>query len=398
MTLPTSHASAEHAVDGFRQTFGREPDGVWSAPGRVNLIGEHTDYNDGFVLPVAIEQRTWVAVGRRADRVARVASAAADDVVERPVDAISPTSVSGWSAYPLGTAWAVEEVAAEDSVDVCGFDAYFASDVPLGAGLSSSAALECSLARALSDLWRLDLDGEELLRATHLAENVIVGAPTGILDQSASLFSREGHALFIDCRSTSMEPIPFDPAGAGLSLLVIDTRVTHAHADGGYAARRASCEQAASALGVAALRDATPAALEAARDRLDEVVHRRARHIVAENQRVLDTVALLRTEGPRAIGRLLLESHASMRDDFEISVPELDTAVEVAVGSGALGARMTGGGFGGSAIALVEDGLVADVVAAVTDAFAARGYAPPVTFTVRPSQGARRDEGVPAAR
>jgi galactokinase len=386
----TTSALEQEALAGFREHFGGDAEGVWSAPGRVNLIGEHTDYNDGFVLPIAIDQRTWVAVGRRTDRVVRVASASAEGVVEQDLDAIAPGAVEGWSAYPLGTAWGVLGVAG-DAEGITGFDAYFASDVPLGAGLSSSAAIECALAAALADVWQLDLAGDQLLHATHQAENVIVGAPTGILDQSASLFSEAGHALFIDCRDGSREAIPFATAEAGLSLVVIDTRVSHAHADGGYRDRRASCEQAAEVLGVPALRDATRDSLEAARDRLDEVTYRRARHIVTENERVEQTVELLRTQGPRAIGELLVASHASMRDDFEISVPELDTAVEAALAAGALGARMTGGGFGGSAIALVDTAGVDALGDAVQAAFAEAGFTEPAIFVVAPSPGARRE-------
>lgn len=393
MSDTTTPAAAHRAAEGFRHAYGHDPDGVWSAPGRVNLIGEHTDYNDGFVLPIAIDHRTWVAAGGRADRIARVRSEAADTTVEHPIDDIAPTTVGGWSAYPLGTVWGISTVTLDDDrARIGGFDAYFASDVPLGAGLSSSAALECSLAKALADSWHLDLAGDELLRATHAAENQIVGAPTGILDQSASLFSRTGQALFIDCRSTSMEHIPFDLARWGLTLLVIDTKVAHAHAEGGYAARRASCESAADALGVAALRDADLTMLDAARHRLDDVTYRRARHVITENERVIATVALLRSHGPRAIGPLLVASHRSMRDDFEISVAELDTAVDAAMRAGALGARMTGGGFGGSAIALVEDARVAEVTAAVHDAFASRDFAAPTVFPVTPSEGARRDD------
>jgi len=392
----------EEAVAGFRERFGREPDGLWSAPGRVNLIGEHTDYNDGFVLPVAIDQRTWVAVGLREDRVARVASAGAPDVVELPLDEITPDAVDGWSAYPLGTAWGVlQETDASTRDRVAGFDAYFTSDVPLGAGLSSSAAIECALVVALADLWDVSLDDEQLLRAAVQAENVIVDAPTGILDQSASLFSAAGHALFIDCRDGSHESIPFATTEAGLSLVVIDTRVKHAHADGGYAARRASCEQAAQTLGVAALRDATLAALDEAHDRLDAVdpvIYRRARHIVTEDERVEQTVALLRAGGLdgaesdlQKIGDLLVASHLSLRDDFEISVPELDTAVAAAVEAGAVGARMTGGGFGGSAIALVATERVDAVGHAVRAAFVGAGFGVPEIFVVSPADGARRE-------
>jgi galactokinase len=383
--------SAQHAVDGFRSAYGRSPDGVWSAPGRVNLIGEHTDYNEGFVLPFAIEQRTWVAVGRRADRIIRVSSAATATTGEHSVDGITSASVAGWSAYPFGTVWAVQQVAVEDPRAMSGFDAYFSSDVPVGAGLSSSAAMECSLARALSDVWELGLDGDELLRATHLAENRIVGAPTGILDQSASLFCQEGRALFIDCRDLQMEPVPFDLAHAGLELLVVDTLVSHAHAEGGYAARRASCEQAAAVLGVPALRDASVRDLTAAQERMDGLTYRRARHIITENQRVQEAVALLRSAGPRMIGDLLVESHRSMRDDFEISAPELDAAVEAAMGAGAIGARMTGGGFGGSAIVLLDSHLADAASAAIREAFAERRFAEPAIFPARPSQGARRD-------
>ncbi|WGL52347.1 galactokinase [Nocardioides sp. BP30] len=398
MESPTSAATnlGEEAAAGFRERFGHEPDGVWSAPGRVNLIGEHTDYNEGFVLPIAIDQRTWVAVGRRHDRLVRVASTSSstsgDTVVEHGLDDIAHGSVDGWSAYPLGTAWGLLQAAGDTELgSVGGFDAYFTSDVPLGAGLSSSAAIECALATALVDLWRLPLDSDRVLRATVQAENIIVGAPTGILDQSASLFSRAGHALFIDCRDSSRESIPFPLTEAGLRLVVIDTRVKHAHADGGYGDRRAACEEAARVLGVAALRDVSPEALEEGRERLDEVIYRRARHIVTEDARVQQTVALLRSQGPRSIGELLLASHASMRDDFEISVPELDTAVETSMAAGAIGARMTGGGFGGSAIALVDAERVEELTEAIGVAFAKAGFEEPVTFVVTPAGGARRE-------
>ena len=402
----------KQAMARFRERFGREPQGLWSAPGRVNLIGEHTDYNDGFVLPIAIDQRTWVAVGLREDRMVRVASTGADDVVEHGLADITSDAVEGWSAYPLGTAWGVlQEADASARERVRGFDAYFTSDVPLGAGLSSSAAIECAIATALVDLWDLSLSQDQLLHAAVQAENVIVGAPTGILDQSASLFAEAGHALFIDCRDGSRESIPFATAEAGLSLLVIDTRVKHAHADGGYAARRASCEQGAQALGVDALRDASLAALDEAHDRLDAidpVIFRRARHIVTEDERVLEMAELLRADGlqaptsagsstsPRSsslsrCGDLLVASHLSLRDDFEISVPELDTAVAAALEAGAVGARMTGGGFGGSAIALVATDRVDTVGHAVRAAFAGAGFGVPAIFEVAPSAGARRE-------
>ncbi|MCL2613588.1 MAG: galactokinase [Nocardioidaceae bacterium] len=379
---------AEQAVSGFRRCFDADPVGVWSAPGRVNLIGEHTDYNGGFVLPMAIGRRTAVALRRRTDRQARVGSAAVGVVAARVLDDMPPGAVTGWSAYPLGTAWALQQAVGRD---LGGFDAYFTSDVPVGAGLSSSAALECSLALGLADLWDLGVDRETLMQAAHRAENEVVGAPTGTLDQSASLFCEAGHALFLDCREDSREQVPLDLAAAGLCVLVIDTRVTHAHSEGGYAERRAACERAAGAFGVESLREITPQRLSSATVRLDDVAARRARHVVTENARVLRAVALLRRAGPRAIGDLLTASHVSLRDDFEVSVPELDTAVDAAVAADALGARMTGGGFGGSAIALVDAGRVDHVIAEVEAAFADRRFARPSTFVVEPGAGARRE-------
>jgi len=380
----------DRALDGFRATFGRSAEGVWSAPGRVNLIGEHTDYNAGFVLPFAIDRRTWVALAPRPDRVVRVASDAADGIGASTLDGIAPDTVTGWSAYPLGVVWGLHRIGVP-LAEVPGFDAYVVSDVPLGAGLSSSAALECSLAVALDELWGLGLARTDLVRATQLAENEAVGAPTGILDQSAALLAEPDAALFLDCRSGESRTVGLGLADAGLIVLVIDTRVAHAHADGGYASRRAACERAASALGVPALRDVTTADLDRARTVLDEETYRRARHVATEDQRVLDTVAVLESDGAARIGELLLASHASLRDDFEVSVPELDLAVSAAVGAGALGARMTGGGFGGSALALVPADAVDRIAAHVTRAFAEHGFRTPRIFPVAPSAGARRD-------
>jgi galactokinase len=378
---------------GFVERFGREPVGVWSAPGRVNLIGEHTDYNDGFVLPFAIDRRTCVAIAPRTDNdvgVARVVSALSEEVVERPLTGVTRESVTGWSAYPLGTVWGLGEVGV-DLTGVPGFDAYFTTDVPLGAGLSSSAALGCSLALALAELWEVPLGRDALVTAAQRGENDIVGAPTGVLDQSASLLCRADAALFLDCRDRSHEVVPLPLADAGLTCLVIDTQVKHAHAGGGYADRRRACEQGARELGVAALRDLSVGDLPRAERMLGEETFRRVRHVVSENQRVLDTVAVLRQDGPAAIGELLLASHASMRDDFEISTPELDLAVEAAVAAGALGARMTGGGFGGAAIALLARDRVADIGVRVRAAFADGGLAEPSLFEVTPSPGARRE-------
>ncbi len=380
------------ARDRFAELYGRRPQGVWSAPGRVNLIGEHTDYNDGFVFPFAIDRRTVAALALREDRTVRVASSSSDRAAETTLSGLGPGAGRGWQSYPLGVAWALGRLGRVDLDAVPGFDLYLDSSVPIGAGLSSSAAIECATAIALNDVWRLGLDRATLVRAGHIAENEVVGAPTGILDQSASLLGRADSGIFIDCRSLATDVIPLGFDEAGLEVLVIDTKVRHEHAEGGYAARRASCEAGARALGVESLRDVSIADLPRARDVLDGETFRRVRHIVTENQRVLDTVRTLREHGPRAIGDLLDASHRSLRDDFEVSVPQLDLAVEISQNYGAIGARMTGGGFGGSAIALVPRELVSHVEAAVDAAFAEHGYAQPDLFAVVPSEGAFRDE------
>ena len=377
------------ASDGFRAAFGYEPVGDWVAPGRVNLIGEHTDYNEGYVLPFAINRSTTVALGVRTDRVIRVASAFTHDTVELAIDDLDPQRLAGWSAYPLGVAWALGQHGA-DLASLPGVDLYIESTVPVGAGLSSSAAIESAVAVALNETWMLGLDRRTLARVGQLAENKAVGAPTGIMDQSASLLGLEDHAVFLDCRTLESQVVELGFHAAGLEVLIIDTKVSHSHATGGYAARRASCEAGAGILGVPALRDVTVDDLPRAEQLMDDETFRRVRHIVTENQRVLDTVAALRAEGPLAIGALLDASHASMRDDFEISVAELDLAVETARAHGAIGARMTGGGFGGAAIALAPHDAIDSIAAAVRAAFAERGYTEPATFTVTAADGAHR--------
>ncbi|MFF7294269.1 galactokinase [Microbacterium sp. NPDC008134] len=404
----------------FADLTDRTPDGVWSAPGRVNLIGEHTDYNEGFVLPFAIPHRTVAAVGLRDDARIRVASTFADETVEVGLDELDglfptlrqaqgpngdepqgpsgdePQGPSGeasgvpeWAAYPLGVAWALRLAAPEGAFR--GVDIAIASDVPVGAGLSSSAAIEGATATALNDLWHTGLDRTALARVGRRAENEAVGAPTGIMDQMASMLGEPDAAIFLDCRSLEAQLVTVGVAEAGLAILVMDTRVKHAHSTGGYGERRASCELGAQIMGVPSLRDVSVADLPRAEELMDDVTFRRVRHIVTENQRVLDTVRVLREQGARAIGDLLVASHASMRDDFEISVAELDTAVEAALSAGALGARMTGGGFGGAAIALIEQDAVATVSDAVTAAFAEAGFTAPHLFTVVPAAGAHRD-------
>ena len=381
-TTDTSVLSAR-----FQETFGSVPDGVWQAPGRVNLIGEHTDYNEGFVLPFAIDKTAKVAIRLRGDSTVRLLSLfGGHGLVEAELSGLEPGSGEGWSRYPLGVAWALKE----RGIDVPGFDLLLDSDVPLGAGLSSSHAIECAVISALNDLTGAGLGAEDLVLATQRAENVFVGAPTGIMDQSASLRGAKGHAVFLDCRDQHVDLVPFDAEASGLVLLVIDTKVSHSHADGGYASRRASCELGAEILGVKALRDVGVDSLEEAAGLLDETTLRRVRHVVTENDRVLQTVEILNSEGPASIGPLLDASHVSMRDDFEISCPELDLAVETARANGAIGARMTGGGFGGSAIALTPVGQEQQVRDAVVRAFAEAAFTAPDIFTVTPAAGALR--------
>ena len=377
---------AEAAVrSAFTARFGRAPEGVWAAPGRVNLIGEHTDYNDGFVLPLAIDRRVTVAAARRADDLLRILSLE-KGLTEVPLSELEPGAVEGWAAYVAGAVWSL----AQEGVRVGGLDLVLTSDLPVGSGLSSSAAVECSTLLAARDLYGGPQDLMELARIAQRAENEMVGVPCGIMDQTASMACTAGHVLLLDARSLTTRQIPFDPDRAGLSLLVIDTRVSHALADGAYAERRGACQQAARLLGIPALRDATEAMLEASRDRLGELRYRRARHVVRENGRVLEVVRVLNLGRPDRIGPTLTASHASLRDDYQVSAAELDLAVEMATTAGALGARMTGAGFGGCALALVPAGAAETVAEAITRTFTDRGLQAPTVFPVAPVDGAGR--------
>ncbi|MFI9831719.1 galactokinase [Streptomyces sp. NPDC051913] len=380
---------AEQVRDGFVALYGTEPEGVWSAPGRVNLIGEHTDYNDGFVMPFALPHTALAAVSRRDDGVLRLHSADVEGgVVELRLDDLVPESDRDWTAYPAGVVWALREAGHA----VTGADVHLTSTVPSGAGLSSSAALEVVVALALNDLYELGLPGWQLARLCQRAENVYVGAPTGIMDQTASACCEEGHALFLDTRDLSQKQIPFDLASEGMRLLVVDTQVKHSHSEGEYGKRRAGCERGAALLGVDALRDIAYGDLDAALARLgdDEEAVRLVRHVVTEDERVEKAVALLESGDTRAIGPVLVAGHASLRDDFRVSCPELDLVVEAAVNAGALGARMTGGGFGGSAIVLADVADVDTITKAVEEAFATAGFTAPRVFEAVPAPGARR--------
>ncbi|MCC5480054.1 galactokinase [Streptomyces barringtoniae] len=380
---------AQQVAERFAELYGAAPEGVWAAPGRVNLIGEHTDYNDGFVMPFALPHRAVAAVSRRTDGVLRLHSADIEGgVKELRLDALAPQGDDDWTAYPAGVVWALREA----GHGVTGADVHLSSTVPTGAGLSSSAALEVVIALALNDLYALDLPRWRLARLCQRAENVYVGAPTGIMDQTASACCEQGHALFLDTRDLSQQQIPFDLAAEGLRLLVVDTQVKHAHSGGEYGKRRAGCEKGAALLGVDALRDVPYAELDAALARLgdEEEVRRLVRHVVTEDERVERVVGLLRAGETRRIGPVLTEGHASLRDDFRISCPELDLVVDTALSNGALGARMTGGGFGGSAIVLTEATDVDTLTKAVEEAFAAAGFTTPRVFEAVPSAGARR--------
>jgi galactokinase len=370
----------------FAERTGRDPDGVWAAPGRVNLIGEHTDYNDGFVLPAAIDRQVLGAAGRREDGRLRLWSLQAGPPADLALAEVGPGRVEGWAAYPAGVAWALGQA----GVELGGADLVVDGDVPAGSGLSSSAALECATATALADLHGAGLDRAALAGLARRAENEVVGVPSGVMDQMVSMLGRAGHALFLDTRSLATEQVPLPLEAAGLCLVVIDTRAGHRLVDGAYADRRAACEAAAAVLGVPALRDATPEQVEAAAEALGDPGLRRARHVVTENARVLEAVAWLRAGELDRLGPLLAASHASLRDDYEVSSPELDTAVAAAVDAGAVGARMTGAGFGGSAIALARADLVGRVAERAAEAFAAAGFGPPEVTAVVPSDGARR--------
>ncbi|MGA4951348.1 galactokinase [Streptomyces lydicamycinicus] len=380
---------AQHTAAQFAAVYDAAPTGTWAAPGRVNLIGEHTDYNDGFVMPLALPHTTLAAASARTDGVLRLHSGGADGgIVELRLDELRPAPQGGWAAYPAGVVWAMREA----GLPVGGADLHFESTVPTGAGLSSSAALEVVTALALNDLYGLGQEPQRLAQLAQRAENAFVGVPCGIMDQTAAACCTEGHALFLDTRDLTRRQVPFDLAGEGLRLLVVDTRVKHELGDGAYAERRAGCEHGARALGVRALREVPYAHLSEALAGLagEPAVQALVRHIVTENHRVEEVIACLDAGRTRVIGPLLTAGHASLRDDFKISCRELDLAVDTALTAGALGARMTGGGFGGSAIVLVEEAAATAVGTAVSEAFAAAGHAAPRIFEAVASAGAHR--------
>ncbi len=368
--------------DSFSDIYGLAPDLISAAPGRVNLIGEHVDYNDGFVLPFAIEARTYCALRIREDSRIRIASKQ-EGGAPFETDIASLKALTGpiWTRYILGVIWALDVKS--------GLEILIDSEVPTGAGLSSSAALECSVAVALNEILDLDISLADLARITQRAENEFVGVPCGIMDQSISLMGKSGHALLLDCRDLTTRQIRVDFANAGLKLLIVDTRAHHALVDGGYAQRRAQCEAVASLLGVKALRDLSLSELEVAREKLPEINFKRARHVITEISRVNEAVQALEVDDFEKFGSLMTKSHISLRDDYNVSCSELDIAVDTALNEGALGARMVGGGFGGSAIALIRESDAGRVAAAIERNFKDNGFVAPRFFDSLPSEGAR---------
>ena len=382
---PTALAAAVAAR--FEDEHGRPPVGVFAAPGRVNLNGEHVDYNGGLCLPMALPHATYAAVAARDDDTVTVSSVQSDDPFTGTVDDLG--RVTGWAAYAAGVLWAMRE----DGWELPGMDLVVDGRVPLGAGLSSSAALECAVALAAAEVAGVAVDDEvrgSLVRACMRAEREVAGAPTGGMDQTIALFGQQEAALLLDCRDWSTRQVPWDPAAAGLTLMVVDTRASHSLSDGGYASRRADCEAAAARLGVDLLRDVPDQDQDAALAVLDDRVRPRVRHVFGEIARVREAVDLLEAGDVEGLGATFLASHASLRDDYEVSCAELDVVVDTAMSHGALGARMTGGGFGGSAIALVPSADVDAVATAVAAAYDERGWRAPGLLTALPSAGARR--------
>jgi galactokinase len=365
----------------FAELYGKRAEVLSEAPGRVNLIGEHIDYSEGFVLPFAIADRTYAAISRNSDGLVRIASQQRKNrIFTIDINGVKPGSAGDWEKYVLGVIWSLGITE--------GVDILVDGHVPSGAGLSSSAALECSVAVGLSLLFDLQMNLEELARATQKAENAYVGVPCGIMDQSVSLMAREGSALLLDCRDLSTESVPFDVASAGLELLIIDTQAHHALVDGGYAERRASCDSVASKFSIPSMRHLTREVLEARKSEITPVEYQRARHAVTEIARVQSAVVALRANDFTTLGQLINDSHTSLRDDYTVSCPELDLAVDASLAAGALGARMVGGGFGGSAIALINADSIESVKEAVRKAYADRGFKAPRFFTSLPSAGA----------
>jgi len=363
----------QRALAAYRKRFDRDPEVLTSAPGRVNLIGEHTDYNGGFVLPCAIDRRVAVALGRGDGGLY-----SADFDERHP---LTTERTDSWADYPCGVVWSLRDA----GYQLPGMlEAAIAGNVPHGSGLSSSAAIESATGLALDALGGLGIGRPELARLCQRAENAFVGVNSGIMDQYATLLCEAGSALCIDCRSLETHSVPLRLDEAGLALLVCDTRVERALGVTGYNERRATCERAAAELGVAQLRDATVTDL----DRLGGVELRRARHVVYENLRVRAAVEALEAENFEELGGLMYASHASMREDYEISTPELDAFVAFASQHSAVGARLTGAGFGGCAIALIAPDRIDALQRDTITIFEQQGFKRPEFYIFSAAAGA----------
>ncbi len=365
----------------FEQRFGTPPAFIVRAPGRVNLIGEHTDYNDGFVLPLAIDRAVWIALRPRADHNVLVHSLDFADSTTFALDCLERSN-GGWAEYVKGVGWVLQEAGHA----LRGWEGVLAGDVPVGAGLSSSAALELAVARAFAAVSDLPWDAAALARLAQRAENEWVGVRCGIMDQMISAAGRAGHALLIDCRSLRTEAVPFPPT---TTVIVLDTATRRGLVDSAYNERRGQCESAARAFGVAALRDVSRERFEKEAKRLDELTRRRARHVVTENERTLRAVEGMRRGDAAEVGRLMNASHDSLRDDFAVSSRELDVMVECGRAHPAcLGIRMTGAGFGGCAVALVRREGVEGFTSAVADRYQSIAGLAPVLYVCAATDGA----------
>jgi galactokinase len=372
---------------GFTGIFGYEPEGLWSAPGELSLLGDDSDYADGHVLSFAIDRRTVVAAGVRKDRKLRVASTEADEIAEISLDNLEPEQVHGWAAYPLGVAWALGQFGADLSA-VPGLDIFVDSDVPVGVGLGSSSALETAIAVALNDAWQLSLDTLSVARVTQRAEKSVVGRKTGLADHIPSLLAEDNHAVLFDSRSLDSDLVKLGFVEHGLAIVVMDMGVERSIDI--EAERFAEREEAVDAIGLPSLRDVSAKKLPDYRDRLSETTYRRVQHIVNENQRVLDATKTLRQEGPQFLGDIISASQASLRDDYGASGPEIDLAVETALSNGALGARMIGLGNSGTVYALVTLDDLSLLQVALDGAFSEHGLNAPATYVVGASRGALR--------
>ncbi len=371
----------ELVQEAFVKRFGRPAELFVRAPGRVNLIGEHTDYNDGFVLPMAIDRAVWIALRPRGDRRVLISSLQMETLGDFSLDDLQKGG-RDWYEYLKGMAWALSEA----GYDLQGWEGVMSGEVPVGAGLSSSAAIEMATARAFAQVSGFDWDPVCMAQAGRRAENSWIGVSTGIMDQMASAACRAGHALFLDCRSLAYENIPLPD---GVAVVVLDTATRRGNVNSGYNERFEQCQTAAHHFGVKALRDVSPQELQEKGQSLNEVVYRRARHIVTEDQRVLDAIKAMRAGNVVKLGLLLDASHGSMRDDFEITNEALNIMVTVARRQrGCYGARMTGGGFGGCAMALVDAGKAEDFAATVAHEYHAESGLTPSVYVCHPSQGA----------